>query len=551
MDRITDVPTLSDVMARHRQAAALTSRRRRDLVSGVRRMCGIIGLDPACTPASLQSLRPRINAVRPAKYNLTAKSWSTLRSNFRAAIVQGTPRQPRRGDTEWSGLRAALLGKRMRAGLSRLIGFCEDEAIAPAAMSDAVSARFLTHLEADTLVSSPRDCHRRSCRLWNEAAETIPGWPQICLKLPDYRALRSNLPISRFPVSLQEELKRYLDSLRGGDLFADEVVEKPLAVSTVRQRAVELGLALAALVASGRDPDSITSLACLVEPGPFTTILRHYLKDGKPRPFVHNIAQNLITLARRWVRPDAAALDKLRDLQRRLGPQRKGFTQKNRTLLRTLDDADVRAKLLLLPERLANWAERTTPVRGAVAMRTAVAIAILESAPLRIANLAGLRLDRHLVRPGGPRSLWQIDIPSHEVKNDQPVIHELPRRATTLVDRYLRRFRPSLAAAGNRYLFPVGSGHNDQAALSQQIRAAIADWVGIDMTPHQFRHFAGRVMQQHSPGAFAAIAQLLGHKDVRTTIAYYAEHDTLSAGRQFDVFVEAELSKARSRGRRS
>jgi integrase len=86
--------------------------------------------------------------------------------------------------------------------------------------------------------------------------------------------------------------------------------------------------------------------------------------------------------------------------------------------------------------------------------------------------------------------------------------------------------------------------------LSQQIRRALAHWVGIDMTPHQFRHFAGRVMQQHSPGAFAAIAQLLGHKDVRTTIGYYAELDTLSAGRQFDAFLEVERDNARMRRRR-
>jgi hypothetical protein len=43
---------------------------------------------------------------------------------------------------------------------------------------------------------------------------------------------------------------------------------------------------------------------------------------------------------------------------------------------------------------------------------------------------------------------------------------------------------------------------------------------------------------------------ILGHKDVRTTISYYAELDTLSAGRQFDAFLEAERSKARLRGRR-
>jgi integrase len=70
------------------------------------------------------------------------------------------------------------------------------------------------------------------------------------------------------------------------------------------------------------------------------------------------------------------------------------------------------------------------------------------------------------------------------------------------------------------------------------------------MTPHQFRHFAGRLMQQHSPGAFSAIAQLLGHKDVATAMTYYAELDTLSAGRQFEEFLQVERSKARPRGRR-
>jgi integrase len=438
----------------------------------------------------------------------------------------------------------------MKTGLSRMIGFCEVNSIPPAAVSDIVSDRFRAHLEDDTNVPSPHDCHRLTCRLWNQAVETVSGWPPSRLTVPDRRRSRLSLPISSFPVSLQEDLARYLDSLGDGDLFAEEAAERRMAANTVRQRGVELGLALSALVASGRDAASVTSLACLVEPSAYTSILRHYLKDGQPRPFAHNVAQALTTLAKRWVKVNAATLDKLRELQRRLGPQPKRLTEKNRRLLRTLDDLDVRAKFLFLPERLASWAERRMSLQAAVAMRSAVAIGILQSAPLRIANLAGLRVDRRLVRPGGQRSLWQIDIPAHEVKNDQPLVHELPRRVTTLVDRYIRRFRPVLASPGNPYLFPVGLTHKGSHGLSQQIRGVLADWVGIDMTPHQFRHFAGRVMQQHSPGAFAAIAQLLGHKDVRTTIAYYAELDTLSAGRQFDAFLEAERSNARFRRRR-
>jgi integrase len=100
-------------------------------------------------------------------------------------------------------------------------------------------------------------------------------------------------------------------------------------------------------------------------------------------------------------------------------------------------------------------------------------------------------------------------------------------------------------------LFPVGSTHKQSPVLSQQIRWIIADWVGIEMTAHQFRHFAGRLMQQHSPGAYSAIADLLGHSDVATARAYYVEPDTLNAGRQFDEFLEAERSKPRTRRPRS
>ena len=70
-------------------------------------------------------------------------------------------------------------------------------------------------------------------------------------------------------------------------------------------------------------------------------------------------------------------------------------------------------------------------------------------------------------------------------------------------------------------------------------------WVGIDMTAHQFRHFAGRLLQQHSPGAFATIAHFLGHKNVQTAMNYYSEIDTLTAGRHFDEIIDLELQRAR------
>src|SRR5689334_7778147 len=233
---ISTEPTLADVIARHEQDASLTPKRQRDLKSAVLRMSEITGVDPRITPASLRFMRSRINAVRPARYNLTPKTWSNLRSNFRAALVQAPPRQPRRPDAEWAPLRAALPTKRMKNGLSRLISFCESNSIPPAAVSDAVSDRFRAHLDSDTNVPSPHDSHRLTCRLWNQAVETVPGWSPIRLSVPDHRRPCRSVPISSFLASLQEELARYLESLDGGDLFSDGAAQKRLAASTVRQR---------------------------------------------------------------------------------------------------------------------------------------------------------------------------------------------------------------------------------------------------------------------------------------------------------------------------
>lgn len=123
----------------------------------------------------MQYMRPLIKKVWPAKYGLRPKTWSNLRSNFRAAVKQVLPPLPRQIDPEWEKLRSRLPDQRMKAGLSRFIGYCERENVPPAAVCDTVIARFLAELETDTLVPSPRDCHRRTCQLWNEAVGKVPG----------------------------------------------------------------------------------------------------------------------------------------------------------------------------------------------------------------------------------------------------------------------------------------------------------------------------------------------------------------------------------------
>jgi hypothetical protein len=182
-----DVLFLSDISASLKGNLALTPARRRDLTSAVSRVCQIVDVDPQITPALLSYMRPLLNKVRPAKHGLRPKTWANLRANFRAAVAHASPRAPREPDAAWEQLRTALPDRSMRYGLSRLIGYCEREKIAPTAVCDAALVGLLAHLETNAQVTDPRACLRRACRLWNVAVDAVNGWPQHRVSLPHHR----------------------------------------------------------------------------------------------------------------------------------------------------------------------------------------------------------------------------------------------------------------------------------------------------------------------------------------------------------------------------
>jgi integrase len=509
-------------------------------------MAELIGKPLDALPADLNALRPRINAVRPAVHQISPKTWTNLKTNFRAAVLAAGGRQHRRTgrSPDWQVLHEGLPDKRMANGLSRFITWCSGQGIAPEQVDDAAMARFRAALGTDTLVPDPNDCHRRSARLWNEAVARVPGWPAQHVAVPDYHRPSTTLQEQDLPASFGEELRRHLDWAAGTDPLAEPAPPKALAPRTLRLRRSQLLLAASRLVASGREPDSITGLAALVEPETVKTILRSYLNGhgNRPSEFVRGMAITLVSVAAHWVRVDETQLTALRAIKRKLGSTKVALTEKNRATLRQLDDPAVLGRLLELPDRLAGEARQMeSRSRAAVAMQLAVAITLLLHAPLRMANLHALRLDRHLSRPGGPKRPWLISIPMAESKNGERIDYELAGGPAVLLDRYLARFRPALVKGDCPFLFPGedGLGCKDQGTLSQQLVEIIETRVGIRLTPHQFRHLAARLLLRAAPGAFGAAQQLLGHKHLKTTTAFYAGIDTLTAGRQYDQILEA------------
>ena len=114
-------------------------------------------------------------------------------------------------------------------------------------------------------------------------------------------------------------------------------------------------------------------------------------------------------------------LQRLEDFRFTLERHREdGMTPKNLALIRSVLTDGVWSRVVNLPEQLMRQARRElahAPVRAAVLAQIAVAVAILTVAPIRLGNLAGIRLGENLTKPGGPDTNYWLMFGKHEVKN--------------------------------------------------------------------------------------------------------------------------------------
>src|SRR5262249_22452768 len=95
-----------------------------------------------------------------------------------------------------------------------------------------------------------------------------------------------------------------------------------------------------------------------------------------------------------------------------------------------------------------------------------------------------------------------------------------------------------MRGANHVRLFP-GKTHAAKTAdtLGLQITARIKRCLGVHLTPHQFRHCAAAILLTRYPGNYELVRQLLGHKNIQTTMAFYVGLETDAATRIFSDIV--------------
>jgi integrase len=524
------VKTLADVLGLL-DRSGLTGTRRRDMVSAVKRICEMFQTTPASVPARPLQLQELLSRIRPAAYGVAAESYSNLRSLFAAAlqltgVIDPLGRGSARRHPEWRPLLEAIADdKCLSNGLATFANWCGSQHISPGEVNDTTVQRFLAWLEARTLYPKPRDLVRRVPRLWNEASTKFNCWPATKLTTLSFKAPSKHLNWSDLSASFQRDGACYLALRADPDLFDErpEAPKRPLAATRLRQQREHLRLAASILM---QDGEAIAALADLVKPDRFKKVLRYYHNQAnrEPNAFVVALAKTLIQVAQYHTGATSTEVGELKRLAGNLPALPNDLTDKNKALLRQLESERVRAKLLFLPERLiedvAKDLERDR-VRF-VDAQVAIAIDILLATPLRPQNLSALSWRDNFSEPNGPRGKLVLHIAARHTKTKrQDFITEVPDEVARRLRWYRRHVMPRLGADQNGHLFVTESVRRKrQETISKQITDALANHVGIHMTPHQFRHFGATSYLERHPEDFETARAMPGHPHTKTTRIY-------------------------------
>ena len=549
--------TISDVIAAIEDDEELTPNKRRRAASSLRSLATHLGRDLSM-PAYFPTIRKAMLNFDPLVAGISRGYWSSLRSETTWALRSygGPTRAPMPKDLrpEWWALREKIEeDDSLVRGLSRLMHWASRSDIAPDDVDDDVMGRFYQHLLTETLEKKPENIHQRTCVLWNKAVARVPTWPQSRIAVPSYRDVIV-LPIERFPASFRSELAEWKRAMLHQEegLFGDNSPDRALRKKTVDGRVGDFHRFASALVHAGYVPEGITGLAKLVEREAFVAGFRWFIEraNGKSKPGMENLASGLLGLARYWIGVGEEEYRWLKKKSKLLRCRKHGMTQKNLERLRQFDNLEKQVALVNLPEKLVRLAwKQTNPRKAALLVQWALAIEIELMVPLRLANLVALNLGRHFsFSSGGRRRIAYLDIPAHEVKNDYDLHFELPASTVKLLELYRAEYRPHLLTGEDEgWLFPgAADGHKHSVTLSGQICKAIERHAGLRMHMHLFRHLAAKLFLDENPGQYERVRQLLGHKNIQTTVDFYCIFERTKALKRHDEVVLRLRGKGRS-----
>jgi integrase len=548
---LTTPKTLADLLAAVERNTTLSPTRLRDLRSAVMQVAKLLGDVPTRIMLDLPTIAAPLAAISPVAAGMTPKRFANVRSDFLAAVRASGLRPMTQWHKDrlapaWRQLFARLSRRRAHLGLSRFARYATARGIDPEVVNDATVADFITAVREQSLHGTPNWLYRQVTRIWNEAARDA----KLGLKpltVPSFRGPPKRVDWALLSRSFRRDVDKFLNWASQSDPFDPDCRPRRLQPRTLRLRRDQIHAAVSALIDTGMKPAAIRSLADLVTPANFKRIMRRRVEmvDGARNSFNQSLAITLALIAREWVKVDTAAQAELKRVLSKVPVPLKGLTDKNKSFLRQFDDVNALRRLVQLPDRL--WAEvkrETRPTYRTLAKAHAgLAIAILTYMPIRLDNLLMLKFDTHLFVRTGRGTKSTLELSNGDVKNDIDLAFEIPPQVAKMLAEYRERIAPKIIGERPTSLFVNADGTpKAEKALGALITNCVRRRAGITLTPHQFRHLSAKVLLDDQPGGFETVRQLLGHKNLQTTVFAYTGIDSRRAGRHHQRLVEEALS---------
>ena len=521
----------------------LNAQSRQNMSSSIRRFCQVLERSPDDVPANLKALEVLFDRASPGALNLSPTRWRNIKSDVRRAVNPLGEQHPV-PDTnvplsdDWETLCNSGPHPTVRSVLRRFGRFCCERQISPNQVTDEVVRDFARLLEEHGLSKTPQRILDDTIRAWNRY---VAGGDLVRLT-PINRSCAYTLKWEDLPASLKQDIDAWHKSCQRPDTFEQDA-PAPVRQTTIDQRDRMIRRLAAAMVRQGVRAEDLTDLRALITPERVKKALRFFLdrNGGEPSIQAHEMAQLAVTIAKHWLKLDKNEIQKLKSWAKKLQPQRKGLSVKNEERLRQFRDKNVLCRLYTLDDKILSEELRKPPdSRSALGVQTALAIAILSVAPMRIENLRCLDRHAHFLGAFSEEDpVLQIRIHARDVKNDVDLTYPVPDYVSDLLERYMATYQPLLTNGHtSSLLFPGRSGAPKNAnSLRRNITSMIWKGLGLHVHPHLFRHLAAHVFLSRHPGHYEEVRRILHHNSIQTTIDSYAGLETTTALNRYDSIV--------------
>ena len=549
-------PSIADAIRAIGTAADLPARQRSQWCCSLRQTCVYLNRPPEAVPGRWSAIKNAVHNLHAARVGANPKTLANHKSNARAALlwfgkeknvaIWGAPLT-----APWALLSGLIPDRNRRKRLSGLMRHCSARAIEPMGVNEEILDAYMRYRAETTALATDAAARRKIARAWNACVDDIKQWPRRRLIEPPVKALTEILWES-FVESLRKDIEHYLAGLKKIRRGPSGKRIRPCKDSTIDTRRRELQAFARMSVRLGQPVESLTSLEALLDPALVEEILNAYWEENgeEPRVYTIDLAWKLLSVARETKCLPEADLAKLDEIRAAMEEHRHGgLTEKNLKVIRAVLTEGVWNEVVQLPRTLmaeARLLRHQAPVKAAILAQIATAIAILCFAPIRLGNLIQIRLEENLIKPGSLDGPYWLVSPHYDVKNRVQLNFKLVPQVCDIIDEYIHEFRSILLRGSNAaWLFPGETGGvKTSRTLSLQITDRIEKASGLRMTAHQFRHVAAAIYLKVHPGQYEIVRQLLGHRNIETTMNSYVGLDMIQASETFSEIVKQRLEES-------